>query len=80
MDFQVVARLHHIKAPREKNENFATKVRYPVLQSGCIQTGSNFPERPTLTGYLLQRKHDGTDVWMLVCLSLTASGEIETDK
>ena len=23
-----------------------------------------------LTGSLLQRKHDGTDVWMLVCLSL----------
>lgn len=45
MDFQVVARLHHIRAPQEKNENFATKVRYPVLQSGCIPTGSNFPER-----------------------------------
>ena len=80
MDFQVVARLHHIRAPQEKNENFATKVRYPVLQSGCIPTGSNFPERPMLTGYLLQRKRDRTDVWMLVCLSLTPSGEIETDK
>ena len=33
-----------------------------------------------LIGYLLQRNRDGTDVWMLVCLSPTASGEIEADK
>ena len=71
MDFQEEARLPHFRAHREKNGNFATKFRYPGSYSGCVPAGSNnFPDRPRLTGLLLQRKHDGKDIWILVCLSL----------
>ena len=34
------------------------------------QGSKNFPDIPRFTGSLLCRKHDGTDVWMLVCLLL----------
>ena len=41
------------------------------LHAGCVPAGSkNFPDRPRLTCYLLQRKCDGTDVWILDCLTL----------
>ena len=34
---------------------------------GVFPAGSkNVPDRPRLTRSLLQRKHDGTDVWMLL--------------
>ena len=71
MDFQDVSRPPHFKAHWEKSGNFATKFRYPGSHSGCVLAGYyNFPDRPRLTGSLLLRKCDGTDVWMLVCLSL----------
>lgn len=52
----------------EKVAIFTTKVQCPASHARCVPTGSrNFPDRPRITGSLLQRKHDGTDVWMLVC-------------
>ena len=71
MDFQAVARLNSFRAQREKNGNFANKVYYAGSNSQCISAGSqNFPDRPRLTGSLLQRNCDGTDIWMLVCFFL----------
>ena len=70
MDFQEEARLPHFRAHREKSRNFAM-VQYPGSHSRCVPAGSkNFPDRPRLTGSLLQRKRDGKDIWILVCLSL----------
>ena len=47
----------------------------PSSHSVCVPAVSkNFPDRPRLTGSLLQRKCDGTDVFILVCLSLLVWG------
>ena len=71
MDFQAVARSNHFRAQREKNGNFANKVYYVGSNSRCVSAESqNFPDRPRLTGSLLQRNCDGTDIWMLVCFFL----------
>ena len=89
MDFQIVARPHHVGASWEKNVIFAIKVWYPGSHSGCVPTLSkNFPDRSRITGSLLQRKHGGTD-WN-VCLlfpesvgafpKVTQSGDIVTEK
>ena len=68
-------RLPHFRAHQEKNGNFATKIRYPGSYSGCVPAGSNnFPDRPRLTGLLLQRKCDRKDIWILVCISLCVCG------
>ena len=51
------------------------KVRYSGSHSGCVPTGSkNFPYKPSLTRPLLQRNHDGRDIWMLVFLFLWVWG------
>ena len=56
--------------PREK-WNFANKVYYAGSNSQRLSAGSqNFPDRPRLTGSLLQINCDGIDVWMLVCFFL----------
>ena len=61
MDFQGVTRVHHFMGNREKNVNFASKVQCSTSHSGCVSTVSkNFPKRPRLTGFLLQRQCDGT--------------------
>ena len=75
--------------PQEKNANFVIQVWYPYWHPWCVHTVFNkFPDRPRLTASLLQRKHDVTDIWMLVCLFLwvwgpsygSGSGEFESDK
>ena len=61
--------------PPEKNANFVIQVWYPCWHPWCVHAVFNkFPHRPRLTGFLLQRKCDVTDVWMLVCLSLWVWG------
>ena len=56
MDFQAVARPPWYRAHQEKNRNFVTKVQYPGWHSVCVPTASkNFPDKPSLTGFLLQR-------------------------
>lgn len=56
---------------KRKNVNFALKIQYPCSDSGCLHAVSTkFPDRTLLTGSILLRKCDGTDVWMLICLSL----------
>ena len=75
MDFQGVTRVHHFMGNREKNVNFGSKVQCSTSHSGCVSTVSkNFPKRPRLTRFLLQRQCDGTYVWMLVLLSLCIWG------
>lgn len=69
--FQAVASSHLLKANQEKNLNFATKVRYPTSDSGCVPSVHKiFPKTSRLTGSVLERKHDGLDGSMLVLLSL----------
>ena len=38
----------------------------PSIQVDTQAGSKNVPDRPRLTRSLLQRKHDGTDVWMLL--------------
>ena len=71
MDLPEVTKPHHFRAPWGKNVNFATKVWYPGWHSGCVPIGSKiFANRPSLPGSVQERNHDGTHIWMLVCLSL----------
>lgn len=61
MDFQTVARIHLFRINREKNANFTTKVWYPRSHSGCFPIVSkHVPNRPRLSGSLIQRKPDRT--------------------
>ena len=47
------------------------RTQYPGSHSVWVPAVSkNFPDRPRITGSLLQRKLDGTDIWMFVCFSL----------
>lgn len=63
--------LHHFRTNRDKNANFATKFMYPSSHSWRVPAVStNFPDRPSVSGSLLQRECDGTDIFMLLCLSL----------
>ena len=60
---------------QEKNVIFAPKIQYPCSDSGCLRAVSTkFPDGTSLSGLLLLRKCDGTDVWMLICLSLWVGG------
>ena len=71
MDFQAVAMVQNFRANLEKKVNFATKVLYPTFNTGCVPAvPKKLTERPRLSGSLVERKRDGKDVWMLVCLSL----------
>ena len=71
IDFQAVAMAQHFRANLEKKVNFATKVLYPGSNTGCVRsTPKKLTERPRLSGSLIERKGDGKDVWILVCLSL----------
>ena len=71
MDSQAVARPHCIRDPQEKNVNFAPRSCIQVDTQGASPKGStNAPDKPRITRSLLQRKCDGTDVWMLLWLSL----------
>ena len=71
MDFQAVAMAQSFRANLDKKVNFATKVLYPTFNTGCVPAvPKKLTERPRLSGSLVERKRDGKDVWMLVCLSL----------
>ena len=65
MDFQAVARPHHIWGlPVERKMQIL-----PPRPSSQVDTqagSKNVPDRPRLTRSLLQRKQDGTDIWMLL--------------
>ena len=75
---------------QEKNTIFAPKFWYPCSDSGCLPAVSmNFPDRTSLSGSLLLRKHDRTDGLYVSFLSLwvgagiptvSASGESATEK
>ena len=70
MHFQALARPQCFRVNGEKSVNFANKVCYPISHSGSVPTGHrNFTDTPKIPGCLLQRKCEGTDVWMWVCLS-----------
>ena len=43
--------------------------RFPLTMRPC-RTRS-FTDKPKIPGCLLQRKHEGSDVWMRICLSLS---------
>ena len=71
IDFQTDATAHSFRPNLEKKANFATKVLYLGSNTGCVSTVSKtFIERPRLPGSLIERKRDGEDVWILICLSL----------
>ena len=71
MDFQAVATAQSFRANLEKKVKFATKVLYPNFNTGCVPAvPKRLTERPRLSGSLVERKCDGKDVWMLICLSL----------
>ena len=77
MDFQAVARLPHYRPHREKNANFVIKVLCPSWQPWCVPTVSQkFLDRPGLSEFVLQGKHDVTDIWILVCHSLWVWGPL----
>lgn len=75
MEFEAVARPRCFRANREKDVNFVTNVCYPNSHSICVSAvWKKFPKIARHTGSLLQRKRDGSHVWMLVLLSLWVSG------
>lgn len=65
MDFQAVARLYCVRAP--KMQMLAPTTGIQVGSQDDFPAGSkNVPDRPGLTSSLLQRKHDRTAVWRLL--------------
>ena len=71
IDFQTDATAHSFSPNLEKKANFATTVLYPGSNTSCVSAVSKkFTDRPRLSGSLIERKHDGKDVWVLVSLSL----------
>ena len=68
MDFQALARLHHVRAHSSETITLWHLGRY----AGCVSVKvKNFPDRPRLTTALIQSKGEGRDVWRWLCLSLS---------
>ena len=57
--------------PERKIWILPPRTRIQLDTRGCVPVGSkNAPDNPRLIKSLLQGKHDGTDLWMLLWLSL----------